>query len=211
MLTEHYGVNISDAALYRMMNHIDDKLIEKIQTNAYRVAKSLFNKPIHVMFYDCTTLYFESFTEDELKENGFSKDLKFNQPQVLLSLLVTSQGLLVGYDVFPSATYEDHTMITAAEKLKKTYGLKELIIVADSGMLNEENLKLMEAHGKSYIVGGRIKNQSKQVIEHVLDTASYTHLTDGLSVKNIIIPVRKNKKTDAKKETKEATPSHHNP
>lgn len=187
MLTEHYGVNISDAALYRMMNHIDDKLIEKIQTNAYRVAKSLFNEPIHVMFYDCTTLYFESFTEDELKENGFSKDLKFNQPQVLLSLLVTPQGLPVGYDVFPGSTYEGHTMIKAVEKLEKAYGLKELIIVADSGMLNDENLKLMEKHGKSYIVGGRIKNQSKAVTQKILDSSSYSSLSNGLSIQNITI------------------------
>ena len=49
--------------------------------------------------YDCTTLYFESFTEDELRRFGYSKDHKFNQGQVLLALMVTKEGLPVGYRV----------------------------------------------------------------------------------------------------------------
>ena len=196
MLTESYGASISEAALYRMMDHIDDKVVDKIQKNAYRLASSLFSSPLRVMFYDCTTLYFESFTEDELKENGYSKDLKFNQPQVLLSLLVTDQGLPVGYDVFPGSTYEGHTLCKAVEKLEKAYGLEDLIVVADSGMLNEDNLQIIEEQGKSYIVGGRIKNQSKAVTDKVLDKDGYTSFGDGLSTKDITF-----KKKD--KETKE--------
>lgn len=185
MLTEHYGANLSEAALYRMMDHIDDQLVEKIQQNAYRVACDLSKEPIRVMFYDCTTLYFESFTEDELKSNGYSKDMKFNQSQVLLSLLVTSQGLPVGYDVFPGSTYEGHTLVKAVEKLEKTYELDHLIVVADSGMLNEDNLKALEQAGKSYIVGGRIKNQSDNLKAKILDRAVYTSLSDDLSVRDI--------------------------
>jgi transposase len=45
------------------------------------------------VLFDATTIYFESFTEDEFKKNGYSKDLKFNQPQVLLALMVTDKGL----------------------------------------------------------------------------------------------------------------------
>ncbi|MDR2138782.1 MAG: hypothetical protein LBP50_04455 [Tannerella sp.] len=69
------------------------------------------------MFYDCTTLYFESFTEDELCSFGYSKDHKFNQGQALLALTVTQEGLPVGYEVFPSNMYEGDTFKSAIEKI----------------------------------------------------------------------------------------------
>lgn len=191
MLTEHYGVGISTSALYRMMDQLTDPVIGKIQDLTYETVKSLFDEPLRVMFYDCTTLYFESFIEDELKENGYSKDMKFNQPQVLLSLLVTSRGLPVGYDVFPGATFEGHTLCDAMDKLEKRFGLDELILVADSAMFSEENLQLIEERGKKYIVGARIKNQSKSVTEKILQKDAYQPLSDGKSVREISINKRR--------------------
>lgn len=62
---------------------------ERIEQCALNKALKLTGGSLQVLFYDATTLYFESFTEDELKQDGYSKDMKFNQPQVLLALLVT--------------------------------------------------------------------------------------------------------------------------
>ena len=81
------------------------------------------------MFFDCTTLYFESFTEDELKSNGYSKDFKFNQPQVMLALLVTTDGLPMGYEVFPGSTFEGHTLERAINNLKAFYAINEVVFV----------------------------------------------------------------------------------
>lgn len=191
MLTEHYGVDISTSAFYRMMDQVTDPVVEKIQEFTYETVKSLFDEPLRVMFYDCTTLYFESFIEDELKENGYSKDMKFNQPQVLLSLLVTSTGLPVGYEVFPGATFEGHTLCDAMDKLEKRFGLDELILVADSAMFSDENLKLIEERGKKYIVGARIKNQSKSVTEKILQKDAYKPLSEGVSVREIPLNKRR--------------------
>jgi len=92
-LSEDFGVEIPLQKVYRMMDKIDNKTIERIQGISYQATKSLLKGKINVMFYDCTTLYFESFSEDELKQNGYSKDMKFNQPQVILALLVSQEGL----------------------------------------------------------------------------------------------------------------------
>jgi integrase len=54
----------------------------------------LIGEPVKVVFYDCTMLYFESFTENKLKGNGYSKDGKFNQAQVLLAMIVTKSKLI---------------------------------------------------------------------------------------------------------------------
>jgi len=56
--------------VYRMMDELDENRINKINTLAFKAANSLFKDEINITFYDCTTLYFESFTEDELKEKA---------------------------------------------------------------------------------------------------------------------------------------------
>jgi len=64
-----------------------------------------------LLFYDVTTLYFDTFEEDELRKNGFSKDNKSQQPQILVALMVTKDGFPVAYEVFPGNTFEGHTIV----------------------------------------------------------------------------------------------------
>lgn len=168
LLEEDFGIHIDLNKVYRMMDKLDDPIISKMQKNAYQSVLSLFNDKIDVIFFDATTLYFESFTEDDLKQYGFSKDHKFNQSQVVLSLLVTKDGLPIGYDVFPGSTYEGSTLITALDKLKQQYAIDKVIFVADAGMLQEKNLFLLEEAGYEYIVCARLKNLSKQWKEEIL-------------------------------------------
>jgi len=64
-----------------------------------------------LLFYDVTTLYFESFDDDELRKKGFSKDSKSPQTQILVALLVTKEGFPIGYEIFAGNTFEGHTII----------------------------------------------------------------------------------------------------
>ena len=146
------------------MDKIDDAFCDRIQERALAATLRLTGDKLKVLFYDATTLYFESFTEDELKQNGYSKDMKFNQPQVLFALFVTREGLPVGYEVFPGATYEGHTLKPVLEKLKARYQIDEVIFVADRGMLSIENLNFLEKNNIPYIMGARLRSltQTKQ-------------------------------------------------
>lgn len=177
-LSDNFGIELSLPSVYRMMDLLDDKVIKNIQSCAYHTAKEIFKQDIKVVFYDCTTLYFESFTEDELKENGYSKDMKFNQPQVLLALLVTEHGLPIGYEVFPGSKYEGHTLKNAVQKIEEQYQVNEIVFVADSAMLSDDNLKLLEGLGKKYIVGARLKSLSDKKQEEVLNKDGYVNLRD---------------------------------
>jgi transposase len=176
-LSENFGIELSLPSVYRMMDQIDEKVISNIQQQAYQTACGIFKHKINVLFYDCTTLYFESFTEDELKENGYSKDMKFNQPQVLLALLVTEHGMPVGYEVFPGSQYEGHTLKNAVKKIEEDYQIKDIVFVADSAMLSDDNLKLLEDLGKRYIVGARLKSMTKKEQEKILDKTDYRILS----------------------------------
>lgn len=161
--------NISLDKVYRMMDNLADKLINKLQLITYNSINSLFKGKIKVAFYDCSTLYFESFKDDELKSNGYSKDGKFNQPQVLLALLVTQEGLPLGYEVFPGNTFEGKTLEVALNRLKEKYDINDIVVVADSGLMSKENLIKLEERGFSYVLGARLRNLNKQDQSNILD------------------------------------------
>ena len=169
ILTEQFGIDLNLDHVYQMMDKIDDIFCDRIQKYALTATLQLTGDKLRVMFYDATTLYFESFTEDDLKQNGYSKDLKFNQPQVLLALFVTEGGLPVGYELFPGSSFEGHTLTTSLNKLKERYGIKQVIFVADRGMLSDPNLRFLEENNYRYIVGARLKSLDEVGTKNVLE------------------------------------------
>jgi len=177
MLEEDFGISLNLDWVYQMMDKLNDSAVEKVNDIAYNNTLKLFNNKIDIIFYDCTTIYFESFTEDEFKENGYSKDKKFGQPQVLMALMVTKEGLPIGYRVFNGSKWEGDTLAPVLKELRSKYNLDKIVFVADAGMLSKDNLaKLdeLEQEGFEYIVGARIKNLSKSLTELVLDHNNYS-------------------------------------
>jgi transposase len=168
-LEKKFNKKYSLSALYRAMDKLTAETIELIQTQICNYNKNLLNNEIKVLFYDATTIYFESFNDDELRRLGYSKDLKFSQPQIILTMLVTSPGLPLGYQVFPGNTYEGNTLLTAMSYWKKLYPQQKITLVADSGMLNEINLSTLEQDGFDYIVCARLKSFSKNLKEQIID------------------------------------------
>ena len=193
-LNANFGSNIDLNKVYRMMDKLSDKAIEKLNTLSYNKTKELFGDKIDVIYFDATTIYFESFTEDigddAIKKNGYSKDLKFNQPQVVLALMVTKEGLPIGYEAFSGDTFDGHTLIPSLKILRDKYNIDNVVYVADSGMFNKDNLKELdelEQYKFNYIVGARIKNQTKDIKEQILNRSDYIQLNSDIQIKNITL------------------------
>ena len=179
LLEENFGISLNLGSVYKMMDKITDKSIKKLNSLAYNKTKDLFGGKIDVIYFDATTLYFESFEEDEFKRNGFSKDRKFNQPQVVLALMVTKEGLPIGYEAFSGDTFDGHTLIPSLKILREKYDIDKVVYVADSGMFNSNNLKELdelEEYNFNYIVGARIKNLAKSIKDKIVDRDNYTKL-----------------------------------
>jgi len=179
LLEENFGISLNLGSVYKMMDKITDQSIEKLNSLAYNKTKDLFGGKIDVIYFDATTLYFESFEEDEFKKNGFSKDRKFNQPQVVLALMVTKEGLPIGYEAFSGDTFDGHTLIPSLKTLREKYNIDKVVYVADSGMFNSANLKELdelEEYDFNYIVGARIKNLTKSVKEKIINRDNYQEL-----------------------------------
>lgn len=184
-LEQNFAVHLDLNLIYRMMDKIGDTEILKLNKLVYAQTKSLFKEKIDVIYFDATTLYFESFNEDEFKKNGYSKDGKFNQPQVVLALMVTKEGLPVGYKAFAGDTFDGHTLIPVLKEIKEHYDLDKVVYVADAGMFNKENLKEFETldeHKMTYIVGARIKSMPKPLQDKIRNSNNYTQLDDNTKV-----------------------------
>ena len=161
-LEENFGVNLNLNAVYRMMDKLDDKQILKLNQTVYDKTRALFQDKIDVVYFDATTLYFESFDEDEFKKNGYSKDGKFNQPQVVLALMVTKSGLPIGYKAFSGDTFDGHTILYALQDIQEHYKIDNVVFVADSGMFNKSNLDEFDKVYKPFLFKYKEYNWSNQ-------------------------------------------------
>ena len=157
LLSRHFLKKYSEIYVYRQLPKLGQfKAIAESTAIAY--AKAHYNFFFSLVFYDVTTLYFESFTPDELRKCGFSKDGKSNQPQIVIGLVVDHQGFPISYGLFEGNTFEGHTMIPVILELKKKYQIDDLIIVADAGMISLANIEKLNEQNLNYIVGARVKN-----------------------------------------------------
>jgi len=143
------------------------ELKQAIEKQTLKFAKAKYNFDFSMVFYDITTLYFESFTADDLRKTGFSKDGKAQQPQILVALLVTPEGFPVGYHVFSGNTFEGHTLIPVIQDFIKKHKVKNFTVVADAAMISADNIETLKQERIHYIVGARLGNLSSELLTQI--------------------------------------------
>jgi transposase len=183
LLDRYFGVSYSRRAIYETLPAMHTRK-EAIQQAVIDCAVGRFDQNLSLVFYDVTTLYFESFTSDELRTPGFSKDNKPAQTQIMIGLLVTHDGFPLGYEIFPGNTFEGNTMITVLDNFVNAYNVRFPVVVADAAMLSQQNIAELKARGLSYIVGARLANLPATVIDKISATFGETdNQTKRLRVK----------------------------
>ena len=121
--------------------------------------------PAALVLYDCTTLYFETDTEDDLRKVGMSKERRVD-PQVQVGLLVDPSGFPLEVHLFEGNTAETKTLIPVLEAFQARHGVTDMVVVADAGMLSAGNLNALEDAGFSFIVGSRISKAPYDLAAH---------------------------------------------
>ncbi len=163
-----FNLDVPLEKVYRMMDRL--ALQEKeIKNKILNQTCLLLNNQVDVMFFDVTTLYFESFEADELRNFGFSKDCKFKETQVVLALITTVERLPISYELFPGNMSEGKTLVEMIKLLKTQYELRQVFLVADRAMFTEENLSLMDREGVQYVVASKLKTLKKEYKEMILN------------------------------------------
>lgn len=169
-LYRYQGISLDLDTVYRFLDKLNQNFKEEVEKIAFEHTKRTLGNNISIVFYDMTTLYFEASDEDDLRKTGFSKDGKHSNPQIYLGLLVGLGGYTIGYDIFEGSIYEGHTLIPTIEKISKKFNLGKPIIVADAGLLSAENIKDLQQNNYSFILGARIKNESKIIKAKIFET-----------------------------------------
>jgi transposase len=164
---------ISLQHLYRALDCLSDKK-EVIETGLFQHNYIRLNKKVDVVFYDVTTVHFESVLADELRDFGFSKSGKFNEVQVVMGMIIDSEGLPVGYELFPGNTFDGKTMVSALANIKKRFGINKVIIVADRGINSKGNLHLIKEAGYGYIMASKVKSAAGELQTKMLADENFT-------------------------------------
>jgi hypothetical protein len=168
-LKSYYDEDVDLNHIYRYMDKLYNMQKELVQQISVEHTRKILGGKIGLMFYDVTTLYFETSKTDVLREPGFSKDGKTAESQVVLGLLVSSGGYPLSYSLYNGSQYEGYTMIPMIDDFKQRYNLgDDFVVVADSGLMNADNLKLLRDAGYKYVIGARIKSEKKAVKEKIL-------------------------------------------
>lgn len=149
-LNDFFNITHHRSKLYRYLpKYIDLK--DEVEARVIKLARKSFNFNFNIVFYDLTTLYFESFETDDLRKIGFSKDNKSSNPQIMIGLIVNQQGFPVSYQIFSGNKFEGHTLMPSINAIRKKYKIKNMTVVADSAMISEENIKFLKQSNLDYI------------------------------------------------------------
>jgi transposase len=167
-IKSYYDEDIQLHKIYRYMDKLYNTQQDKIQQISVAHTQKILGNEIGLLFYDVTTLYFETDKTDELRETGFSKEGKHSHPQIVLGLLVSKAGYPLSYSIFNGSQFEGRTMLPIIEDFISRFKLKNFVVVADSGMMNNTNIMLLEHSNYKYIIGARIKNENKVIKEWIL-------------------------------------------
>lgn len=168
-------------ALAILADHKDE--IEKF---LFWQERDLLSEDIDVVLYDLTTLRFESTRTDlgALRQFGYSKERRSDCTQVVLGLLVTPEGIPVGFEVYPGNTFEGKTIADIVKKLRDKFKIRRFIFVGDRGLFSRKNLEELRNSQDvgigEFIVGMKL-GTFKQRHNEFYDFNRYTPISDELA------------------------------
>lgn len=177
---------VNDDRLYRAL----DKLLPH-KTSLEKFLKerlgSLFNIEYDLLLYDITSTYFEGEAEHNSQaQRGYSRDQRSDCKQVCIALVVTRDGLPLGYEIFDGNTQDVTTLQKMVETIEKRYGQANRIWVVDRGMVSKENLAFLAQPPRRYIVGTP-KSLLKKFDHHLL-SQNWQSIRQGLEVQYCTTP-----------------------
>ena len=177
---------VYDNRLYRAL----DKLLphkEALEKHLKQRFGELFNIDYDLLLYDVTSTYFEGEAAGNPQaKRGYSRDKRPDCKQVCIALVVTKEGIPLGYEVFDGNRHDSTTVEEIVEKMEVRYGAADRIWVMDRGMTSDENIEFLGQGKRRYIIGTPKSMLKKFEQELVRDDWEEVH--KGLEVKKCASP-----------------------
>ncbi len=178
---------VNDDRLYRALDRL---LPHKRTLEQHLVARlgELFALDYDLLLYDVTSTYFEGLAEgNPLAQRGYSRDHRPDCKQVCLALVVTRDGMPLGYEVFAGNRTDVTTVEEIVEAMEARYGVAERIWVMDRGMTSEDNLEWLRESGRRYLVGTP-KTELRKWARQIADARDWHAVRDGIEAKQCVGP-----------------------
>src|SRR6202453_2677939 len=157
---------------------------EAIEKHLRGRVGELFAPSQELLIYDVTSTYFKGQCADNPQaKRGHSRDHRPDCLQVYIGLVVTEEGLPLGYEVFPGNRHDSTTLKTIVDAMERKYGKSQRIWVLDRGMVSEDNLQMLRERGARYIVGTP-KATLRRFEQHLLEQ-DWTEVQPGVDVKRV--------------------------
>lgn len=178
---------INESRLYRGLDVLHEHK-DKLCQHLHERYQSWFGIEFEFLLYDVTSTYFEGQALANKKAaRGYSRDQRPDCKQVNIGLVVTPEGLPVGYEVFSGNTADVTTVEDMVELMETKYGKPKRIWVLDRGMVSEENIDFLRQRQARYIVGTP-KSQLKKFEARLLEDKDWTEVQEGVEVKLVAHP-----------------------
>jgi len=159
---EHGFQGIDVQHIYRSMDAISS-LDEAIQKQAFDTVVKASGTPVDCFFFDVTTLYFESVAQDDLRDFGYSKDQKYHSVQIVLALVVDSQGMPLAYDVFKGSLAETKTLVPVLEKLRARFSINHVTVVCDRGLASKSSVEALQKAKFHFVIAAKLRSMSPKL------------------------------------------------
>jgi transposase len=173
---------INDARLYRGLDVLLAQK-EKLCAHLLQRYESWFGVGFEFLLYDVTSTYFEGEAKGNKKAaRGYSRDQRPDCKQVNIGLVVTPEGLPIGYEVFAGNTADVLTLEDMVRLMEEKYGQANRIWALDRGMVSEENIDFLRERGARYIVGTP-KSQLRQFEAQLLEQDGWAEVQPDVEVK----------------------------
>jgi transposase len=177
---------INDTRLYRCLDRILPHKT-KLEQHLKQRYGELFGAEFDVLLYDLTSTYVEGAAEkNPMMARGYSRDHRPDCEQMVIALIVNSEGFPFSYETFNGNRTDVSTMETILRMVERKYGKARRIWVLDRGIVSEENLAAIRKRGGQYLVGTP-RSQMKQFEEELLKD-NWTRVQPEVEVKKVAIP-----------------------
>ena len=173
---------VNDDRLYRAL----DRLLphkEAIEQHLRKRLGELFTLDYDLLLYDVTSTYFEGEAKhNPLAQRGYSRDHRPDCKQVNIALVVTREGMPLGYEIFAGNTTDVTTVKTIVETMESRYGMAGRIWVMDRGMVSRKNLAWLKSTGRRYLIGTP-RSEMRQWSRQIADASDWHTVREGIEVK----------------------------
>lgn len=158
---------------------------ENMELELFNNIKNLFNCKVNVMMFDTTNISYwgEGEHAQDLLKHGHAKNKRNDLKQITIGLIMDQNGVPLGHEVWPGNMSDKTAFKAVIEKIKTKYMIEKVILVADRGMISENNITYLESNKLEYILAVKVRQLSKARQKFLMSDVEFYKISKSLKAK----------------------------